>query len=67
MAAMIVKGPPHWGQCSRSISNTRLSSRAQSSRTLTFAESIISLPGFTTGYLLGRPFVRLQCLVTLDL
>jgi hypothetical protein len=29
MAAMIVKGPPHWGQCSRSISNTRLSSRAQ--------------------------------------
>ena len=23
MAAMIVKGPPHWGHCSRSISNTR--------------------------------------------
>jgi hypothetical protein len=22
MAAMIVKGPPQWGQCSRSISNT---------------------------------------------
>jgi len=29
MAAMIVKGPSHGGQCSRSISNTRLSSRAQ--------------------------------------
>jgi len=28
MAAMIVKGPPQWGQCSRSISNTRLSNRA---------------------------------------
>ncbi len=24
MAAMIFKGPPHWGQCSMSISNTRL-------------------------------------------
>ena len=29
MAAMIFKGPPQWGQCSRSISNTRLSNRAQ--------------------------------------
>jgi len=29
MVAMIAKGPPQWGQCSRSISNTRLSSRAQ--------------------------------------
>ncbi len=29
MAAMIFKVPPHWGQCSMSISNTRLSSRAQ--------------------------------------
>ena len=29
MAAMIVKGPPHWGQRSRSISNTRSRSRAQ--------------------------------------
>jgi hypothetical protein len=29
MVAMIVKGPPQWGQCSRSISNTRLSNRAQ--------------------------------------
>lgn len=29
MAAMIFKGPPQRGQCSRSISNTRLSKRAQ--------------------------------------
>ena len=29
MAAMIFKVPPHCGQCSMSISNTRLSSRAQ--------------------------------------
>jgi hypothetical protein len=29
MAAMIVKEPPHWGQCSMSIANTHLSSRAQ--------------------------------------
>jgi hypothetical protein len=29
MAAMIFKVPPHWGQCSMSISNTRLSNRAQ--------------------------------------
>ena len=29
MAAMIFKAPPHWGHCSMSISNTRLSSRAQ--------------------------------------
>ena len=29
MAAMIFKAPPHWGQCSMSISNTRLSNRAQ--------------------------------------
>jgi hypothetical protein len=29
MAAMIVKGLPHWGQCSLSIANTRLSNRAQ--------------------------------------
>ena len=28
-AAMIFKVPPHWGHCSMSISNTRLSSRAQ--------------------------------------
>ena len=28
-AAMIVKEPPHWGHCSLSIANTRLSSRAQ--------------------------------------
>jgi hypothetical protein len=27
--AMIFKVPPHWEQCSISISNTRLSSRAQ--------------------------------------
>ncbi len=26
MAAMIVKGSPHWGHCSLSIANTRLSS-----------------------------------------
>jgi hypothetical protein len=32
MAAMIVKGPPHWEQCSMSIANTRLSSRAQRMR-----------------------------------
>jgi hypothetical protein len=29
MAAMIVKGPPQFGQCSRAISKTRLSSLAQ--------------------------------------
>ena len=29
MAAMIFKVPPHLGQCSMLISNTRLSSRAQ--------------------------------------
>ena len=29
MAAMIFKAPPHWEHCSISISNTRLSSRAQ--------------------------------------
>ena len=29
IAATIFKRPPHWGQCSRSISNTRLSNRAQ--------------------------------------
>ena len=29
MAAMIFKGPPQWGQCSISILNTRVSSRAQ--------------------------------------
>ncbi len=28
-AAMIFKWPPQWGQCATSISNTRLSSRAQ--------------------------------------
>ncbi len=32
-AAMIFKGPPHWGQFSRSISNTRFSNRAQLMRT----------------------------------
>jgi hypothetical protein len=30
-AAMIVKGSPHWGHCSISIANTRLSSRPNSS------------------------------------
>ncbi len=29
MTAMIFIVPPQWGQCSMSISNTRLSSRAQ--------------------------------------
>ena len=29
MAAMIIKVPPHWGQCSLSIPNTRLSNRVQ--------------------------------------
>ena len=29
MAAMIFKVPPHWKHCSISISNTRLSNRAQ--------------------------------------
>ena len=33
MAAMIFNWPPQFGQCSRSRSNTRLSSRAQLSRT----------------------------------
>jgi len=28
-AAMSFKAPPHWGQCSMSIANTRLSNRAQ--------------------------------------
>jgi hypothetical protein len=32
MAAMIFKVPPQWGHCSMSISNTRLSSRAQRMR-----------------------------------
>jgi len=29
MAAMIFKAPPHWGHCSMSISNTRLSNRVR--------------------------------------
>ena len=33
MAAMIFKVPPHCGHCSMSISNTRLSNRAQLRRT----------------------------------
>jgi hypothetical protein len=33
MAAMIFSSPPQFGQCSRSRANTRLSSRAQLSRT----------------------------------
>ena len=33
IAAMIFSSPPQFGQCSRSISNTRLSSRAQLSLT----------------------------------
>jgi hypothetical protein len=33
IAAMIFNSPPQFGQCSRSISKTRFSSRAQLSRT----------------------------------
>ena len=37
MAAMIVKRPPHWGQCSRSIEYPFKQAGPESSRTLTLA------------------------------
>ena len=61
MAAMIFKGPPQRGQCSRSISNTRLSKRAQLRRagaaaggaSAGSAEGVWALTG-TVGMIFGR-------------
>jgi hypothetical protein len=76
MAAMIFKGPPQRGQCSRSISNTRLSKRAQLRRAGAAAggasewsaEGVWALTG-TVGMISGRslalgastPWKRIRC------
>ena len=61
MAGMIFKVPPHWEQCSISISNTRLSSRAQlmgaggpgGGTSAWSAEGVLTLTG-TFGMMSGR-------------
>jgi hypothetical protein len=58
---MIFVGPPHWEQCSRSISNTRLSNRAQlmgagtaeGGASACSAEGVLALTG-TPGMISGR-------------
>ena len=62
MAAMNFKVPPHWEQCSISISNTRLSSRAQlmgagaagGGTSAWSAEGVLTLTGTTEASYLSR-------------
>jgi hypothetical protein len=54
MAAMIFKGPPQRGQCSRWISNTRLSSQAQLRRAGAAAGGASAWSAEPVGMILGR-------------
>ena len=49
LAAMILNSPPHCGQCSRSMSKTRLSTRAQPMRADVCACSSACSPGLCAG------------------